>query len=379
MAQNANSDQCVSPQWREVLQQLAGDIDELVADFSGRLSQLEGGYSRVDDADIQATAHSTLSYLLALLMGNKIPDELVDLPRQIGIKRARQKVPREQLLEAVRFDYPVLWGGLVKRIGSSNPALLVANAEKILEAVEDYAQQVQKAFLTEQDTLRENMQRSETRALLTLLASEEPESAAAEFAEQQQLPLHGSYELIVIGHDYVTTARARIRPLQQTRQRFMLCDWRDGVVLVRQIPASQQQPHLLADVGGVLITDIAGLAGLPPAAKLARSLIPFATSPKLCTEHDLWLQAAAGAINQHAPGVIGNVLRSLENLPEGERARLLETFLHYCETGSVKAVAAESYVHRNTVLNRLRAFRDHTGLDPTVPVDAARALLSLKG
>ncbi|WP_237449895.1 helix-turn-helix domain-containing protein [Nocardiopsis alba] len=57
------------------------------------------------------------------------------------------------------------------------------------------------------------------------------------------------------------------------------------------------------------------------------------------------------------------------------RARLLETLAHYTATGSVKAAAASLYCHRNTVVNRLQTFREVTGLDLTVPSQAARALV----
>ena len=46
-------------------------------------------------------------------------------------------------------------------------------------------------------------------------------------------------------------------------------------------------------------------------------------------------------------------------------------------TGSVKETAAAEFVHRNTVINRAAAFRTATGLDVSIPLQAAVALLGL--
>jgi len=49
----------------------------------------------------------------------------------------------------------------------------------------------------------------------------------------------------------------------------------------------------------------------------------------------------------------------------------------FAGSGSVKEVAARSFCHRNTVLNRLRRFSALTGRDVTRPADAAVVLLAL--
>jgi DNA-binding PucR family transcriptional regulator len=59
-----------------------------------------------------------------------------------------------------------------------------------------------------------------------------------------------------------------------------------------------------------------------------------------------------------------------------EVERLRETVVCFLGNGSVRATADELYCHRNTILNRLRRFREITGVDLTIPVQAARAVVA---
>lgn len=52
---------------------------------------------------------------------------------------------------------------------------------------------------------------------------------------------------------------------------------------------------------------------------------------------------------------------------------MLRTVRTFLDTGSVQRTATAAFCHRNTVLNRLAAFHERTGLDVTVPVEAALA------
>ena len=56
-------------------------------------------------------------------------------------------------------------------------------------------------------------------------------------------------------------------------------------------------------------------------------------------------------------------------------SRLATTIAAYLEHGSVQEAADSLFVHRNTVFKRLQSFHDITGLDVTIPRDAAIALI----
>lgn len=364
--------------WIATLADLRNDMDALVDDFVARLRAVGSGYEDISAGDIRATARETLTLLITELRGEPLPDHLRDLPRRLGVRRARQGVDRDRLLEAVRLDYRVLWAGLTRVVSAGDAALLVAHAEVVLSVVEDYIGEVQVAFLDELETLALDTRAAETRAIARLLAAEHPEEVAADVATDLGLPLEAEYEVVLVPSADAAGAHRLVADLQQTRARFLVWDFDDGVLFVRP-RADVLGRHPLAAIRGVVVDEIAGLAGVAEAARLAHLLAPYAPDGRLSDEHELWPPVAAATLAPILPGLSPAAVAGLGAVPPGDRGRIVETFLAYCETGSVKHTAEAGFVHRNTVVNRLRAFHDLTGMDPTVPRDAARALIALSG
>lgn len=59
-----------------------------------------------------------------------------------------------------------------------------------------------------------------------------------------------------------------------------------------------------------------------------------------------------------------------------ERASVEEAVRSYLRTGNIAETARDLFCHRNTVTNRLRRFHELTGIDLTVPAQAARAVVA---
>ncbi len=55
----------------------------------------------------------------------------------------------------------------------------------------------------------------------------------------------------------------------------------------------------------------------------------------------------------------------------------MRTVRAFLDSGSIKVTSAVMECHRNTVVNRLRTFQELTGLDMTVPTQAALAVVLL--
>lgn len=364
--------------WSETLDALKSDLDSLVEDFIERLLAVGSGYARVAQDDIRTTARETLTLLIAELRGERVSDELASLPQRLGVRRARQGIDRDRLLEAVRLDYRVLWAGLMRIVDPSDSVLLVAHAEVVLSTVEEYINKVQVAFLNEREALVRDTRATETRALAKLLAADDPTLVADEIAADLDVDAHATFEAILIPDAAASTARRRITEVQQSRHRFLIWDFDDGVLFVRPVQ-DRPGPHPLAGIHGVIISEIPGLAAVADAARLAHRLAPHAPPGRLSEEQDLWAPVAAAALAPLLPAVSPRAVDGLEQVSPAERSRLIDTFLAYCDSGSIKHTAEAGFVHRNTVVNRLRAFHTLTGINPTVPKEAARAMIALAG
>lgn len=362
--------------WIATLADLRADMDSLVDDFISRLRAVGSGYESVAEADLRVTARETLTLLISELRGERIPVGLADLPQRLGVRRARQGVDRDRLLEAVRLDYRVLWAGLTRVVDPEDANLLVEHAEVVLSTVEDYIGEVQVAFLNERDVLALDSRANETRAFARLLAADDPEEVAAEVASDLGIAVDAVYEVILVPSATASEARRLVADLQHSRQRFLIWDFDDGVLFVRP-RAEVLGRHPLGTTRGVVVDEIAGLGGVAEAARLAHRLMPHAPEGHLSDEQELWPYVAATALAPLLPGLSPQALDGLDAVSPGDRERLVTTFLSYCDTGSVKRTSEVLFVHRNTVVNRLRTFHDLTGMDPTVPRDSARALIAL--
>ncbi|MCH1881795.1 helix-turn-helix domain-containing protein [Agrococcus sp. ARC_14] len=364
--------------WGRLLERLALDHDALVDDFIERLRGL-GSYDArlVSEDDLRRTAGETMDMLIARLAGAPLSEELRALPARLGARRARQGVDRESLLEAVRLDFRVLWSGLLRALGDAPADLLVLHAEEVLEVVERYIGDVQVAFLDEQSALAQDTRIDRARALGRLLGAgaAAPQVADAE-AARLQLPLDGTFEVAFVLA--AAAERARRSIARAGGAATITWDADAGVVVVREGTGGALAAALEGIPGGH-VPGVRSLAGVPAAAELAREIAAHAGAASgLATEQDTWLAIAHTRLAPVLPSVAG-VRTALEALPAGERERVIATVRSLCATGSVKETAAAQFVHRNTIVNRVAAFRAATGLDVSVPAQAAIALLGIGG
>ncbi|GAA0989887.1 helix-turn-helix domain-containing protein [Nocardiopsis tropica] len=366
------------PTWARMLELLAEDRENLVDDFLRRLGDL-GGYTggAVPEDDLRRTASDTLDMLIRRIAGAPLPARLRGLPERLGVRRARQGVPREKLLEAVRLDFRVIWAGLVRAGGPGSSEVLVLHAEEILTTVEEYISDVQAAFLEERAVLARDSRAVTAQAFSRLLNSgERSAEVASEVAAVLGLPEHGRFEVAFVAASSAARGGAQARiTRERERGRHLSWEFDDGIALVREVGGPGWAASLEGVAGG-LVADAAGLAAVPAAVGAARVLSRYAGERGgLVREDDVWFAVAGDQVRRVLPGFGGGAAARLARLAPGPRARLMETLSHYTATGSVKDTAASLYCHRNTVVNRLQAFREVTGLDLTVPREAARALV----
>lgn len=362
-------------EWREILERLFHDHGALVDDFLERL-QGSGSYRDVSisDADLRLAASETLELLIRRLAGLPLSAQLQAAPERLGIRRARQGVLREALMDAVRLDFRVLWAGLVRASGDTSAELLVRYAEHVLSTVEQYSGDVQAAFLDEQAALARDSRAQVDQAVTRLLhAGAQVQEVAGEVADILRLPLHGTFEVAFVASAAVS---ARRQSRGAGRERFVVtADLDEGTVFIRrQDHAAPWNPEV-TDAGGGLVRAVAGIAGLPEAIVLAARLAHHAPSGQLVEQEDVWLAVLRDEAGEALPLIVGTAA-ALAEVDDELRRRLLDTVLLYCTTGSIKQTAERLFCHRNTIINRLRQFQEITDCDVTVPLQAARVLVA---
>lgn len=360
--------------WPRMLELLARDRDGLVADFLERLAAL-GRYTDglIPEDDLRRTATDTFDMLTRRLAGLPLPGHLRDLPARLGVRRARQGVAREDLLEAVRLDFRVLWAGLVRAGGADSAQILVLHVEEILGTVEQYISDVQAAFLEERAALERDSRAEAAQALSRLLGSaDRAAEVAAEVAPVLGVPADGVFEVRFAVPGSGPGRRPELGG--PARDGCLTWEFDDGFALARVGRARWPVP--LEGASGGSVPDVRGLAEVPAAISAARRLARYARAEEgFVRAEEVWPALVRDRLAEVLPGFGREAVERMAALDPDARGRLLETLEHYAATGSVKATAESLYCHRNTVVNRLQAFREVTGLDLTVPAEAARALV----
>ncbi len=362
--------------WASILARLAVDREALVDDFLERLSTLDGYTGDlVPDEDLRQTAGHAMDMLIHQLAGLPLPAHLRDHPARLGVRRARQGVRRESMLEAVRLDFRVLWAGLVRAVADDPVDTIVLHTEELLSAVERYIDQTQAAFLAEEAALARDSRLAATRAFARLLnAGEQVEAVAAEVAEPLGMRADATFEVALV---HSTAEPIRLPALSEAAPRHLRWDFDEGFAVVREQRHGESWMSVLSGVSGGYVGNVAGLAAVPAAVESARVITRHseAAEGRLATEPEVWLSIAAEQLTRAVDGFGRAEAESLAGLPPEDRRRLLCTVFEYSVKGSIKSTAARLYCHRNTVVNRLRVFQELTGFDMLVPLDAARALV----
>jgi hypothetical protein len=359
---------------------LAEHVDELTDDFMERFGSVDDyGPDAVTADDIRQTAASTMRLLVLRLSGEPIPSSLRSVPEDLGARRARQGVPLDLLLEAVRLDFRVLWKTLEHLAGPGSHELLVRNVERVLSTVDAYVIEVQQSFVAEQARLTRDSSLLTARYVSRLFSSDltRPD-ILSEIAEGLKVPMNAEFEVaVIVGEGIVRAQQLLARgDLDST---WLGYNRGGGFCLFRPQRRSVPLPPSLLCLPGGYIQDIAGLAGVPAAAAAAASLARHGAAEvsTLASVDDAWIGVAHDLVEDGLPGFSRRVWTALDSCTPHERGRLLDTVLDFARTGSIKETAARLFCHRNTIVNRLRSFKELTGLDMTVPNEGAMALIAL--
>lgn len=365
--------------WRELIGRLEQRMPQLVEEFMGELAA-RGLYApdAVADDDLRETAPETLSMLLAHLAGSVPEEDRWEIAAGLGARRARQGVPLDALTEAVRIDLRVLWRTLRELAGDDHVALLASRFEQVMTVVDDYVFEVQKAFLREQAALRRDARVATARDLARLMNTPDLTAGALErISLSLGIPVDAPLAVLAFDGEHAVRAEA-VAEEALARGHVFSYAYRDILCVFWSTCEHGDRPR--ADFDGIpgVLLDAVGLTDLPRAVGSAREILAAAPGlDGLRGVREVWVQVARARLDGLVPGFAGGVLAPLDDLGEYERDRILSAAATFLASGSVKRTAELEYCHRNTIVNRLAAFRGLTGLDLAVPADAALALVAL--
>lgn len=370
--------------WTALVRSLHDGVDALVAEFIGNVGQVAPyAQGAVPPRRLERDAVSTFDYLLRRIGDIEVPRRLRDVGPTIGRDRARRGVPLEDLLTAVRLDFQVLWHALRSLSGPDDAGLLVAHTERVWTVVEQYISTIQVSYLDESAIMARERRRERSALVGSLLATTRPEpNQVNRVALALDVEPEASFLVAASTSHSDRTLRAAADQLAAAGRALHVQDAGQHTILIARWhgnPGGLATSVLQGARCGVApVAD--GLEHVPHAARIAREIadaIPAsAEGPHLLT--DAWTWLAGVRLGDVATDLTRQVLGGLEGIPAAERQRLLETVQSYAQHGSVSRTAASLFCHRNTVVNRLRRFRELTGYDMAVPRESALALLSLE-
>lgn len=364
--------------WFELLDAL--DLDELTESFMDRVVTVPGyDPAPIPVSELRRTGRNSFTTLIDGLRAGGF-DGSVAVSTEVGVSRARAGIPLEALMTAIRHDFTVLWEALTRVATRDDAELVIRHTGDVLSTVDEYVLQVQRAYTAELQRMRAEESSVRQGYIASLFQDVNPtDERLATIASA--LGIDPTEELIVAASREEDTPDLRVLvSAHESTGGTMFTHHLGGVLIAFASAAGVRRTGIdtrLADARVGLVT-AAGIASLRRLALTARDLAQAITPGETgaMTWSRGWARLAAQALNATGKTVGGDIDEALAACGTAERERLVEATGAYLETGSIGRTAAVLYCHRNTVANRLRRFAEVTGVDPTIPAEAARLVVA---
>lgn len=365
--------------WLELVSRL--DIEVLMEAFMTRLDKIaEYGEAGISHSERDANSRVAFEQILERVRGNGDEAEFNRTAFALGAARARSGIARATLSMVINFDYLVIWNALVAVTDPDDAALLLRHAGLVWGVVEEYGRAAQEGYLAERERISDEQQLTQRALIAELIDGDPPpQGRAQEIAKKLGLPFSGPFvilaatgvEAVALRHDLTLKGR-----LGDSATFFYL-----GSTLL--LIMTQTMWTTSSSLGGIRDSDAGaivlinsfdeirvgshiahGLALLPPRADGRRR------------SFDDWPQLVRYQLQDTHLETALDFDAKLAACSRSERALLEESIRAYLATGSVRDASERLFCHRNTLTNRMRRFTELTGLDVTVPIDAARVVLA---
>jgi hypothetical protein len=380
--------------WSELVDQLEGRLDILAQTFTARVRQIpEYGESQVTVPEIRDTARETFRRLIHGLRSgpeDTAREGLLAFASDLGSKRARAGIPPESLTSAVRLDFSILWADLLEIAAPEDAGLLASRVDLVWRVVDEFATRTHMSYLTERVRMAQE-ESSIQREFIARLFNQSTPSAETSAQVGSALGIGPDARCGLVAASGEAGARLRAAATQfgsaQRRHKIFLHESGGNTYLFWPLPpraaratpsTALQVPPVLADIPCGYVPEVSGLRAVPAAARTAESLAALlrpADSGPLSADA-AWTRLAQQNLQDAGLDLAAQLDEALEECRGGERERLTETVRHYLSTGNITATAEQMFCHRNTILNRINRFEELTGIDLTVPAQAARLVVA---
>ncbi|MGY2747314.1 PucR family transcriptional regulator [Arthrobacter sp. UYCu723] len=391
-----NEDVAVSRRWSELVELLHDKVDTLAGKFITQVREIpEYRDSTVDTDEIMQTARETFHRLVnALRNGGSRPEGERDgeFSAALGAKRARSGIPAEALISAVRLDFTILWAELLAIATPEDAPMLTARVDQVWRVVDEFAVRTHTSYLNERVRMAQEESSIQNEFIARLFSVVSPSAdTAAQVAEALGVSANARFGLVAASGNAAARLRtAHAKAAAKRNQRLFLRESGDMAYVFWPVAASRagDDKPVTPTVPQVFLAQFAdipcgvaeanGLRGLPQAARTASSLAallqPADTGP--LSANLAWPRLAKRQLAEAGLDLVEELDAALDPCRGVERERLTEAARHFLQSGSVTLTAEALFCHRNTVLNRLNRFQELTGIDLTVPNQAARLVVA---
>jgi hypothetical protein len=270
-----------------------------------------------------------------------------------------------------------VWARLLETASTQDAPLLAASVSHVWALVERYISAINTAFDNESARIArtERAYRQEYVNRLFSLSTLTAEGLAG-IEAALRLENAGPFTLLAV----TEISEERLTEILRQRNRLsrIYDHERHGMTFVLWSGNDAESLPGLMQLPGGIVTGIASLVHVRRLSELAGALAQVANADDQAPQ-DLrhsWTRLVRADLDRRGLQLMEDIQTALEAARPSERDRLEETVREFLSSGSIQVTADRLYCHRNTVFLRLKRFEELTGVDPTVPIEAARLVVA---
>jgi PucR C-terminal helix-turn-helix domain len=367
--------------WQDLLDSLFDDVPKIARRFVARVKKVAGyeADEYVSEQDLSDTAITCITAVVESLRSDSDRDRLTAVAEELGRRRAQQGVPAEALATAVELNFSVIWGELMAICGPRDAVLLTTHVEQTWTTIDLFAAQTTASYNRERARIAQQQLNLRQLTIARLFASVQP-TAATTGRVAHELRLDASADFTLVAADQ-SDAQDALHKFAADPSRPLFSVYRMSGITVAFWPSNMYAldiRQLLSKTRCARVRSIHGLARVVTAAKAAANLVEVLDPTVQRTfdlDDEIAVLARKALLDQHVD-LVEMLNESLLDCTDAERERIHETVVAYLATGNAQTTATQLYCHRNTVLNRLSRFAELTGIDVTIPRQAAKAVIA---